>query len=212
MKNKQDVFKILKQLEGLQTIESIARALDIKKRTAINLVSKLRKKGYVKYFSAGRKKRIYSISTLKTRLNGNPGLYETINNYSKIKVLEPHKEIVHNRKLSLEKAVVLALKEQNFRLILASMFLFKHIRNWKLLNEEARKESLQRQIGALYDLSRKFLRARRMDKRTRKSLLNGKGNRFIFGRIKTKAFFDIAKKWEIEIPFTEQDLIRLKTG
>lgn len=212
MKRKISMEQTVKKLWGLQTAESVMKILKIKKRTAINYISKLRKKGYVEYYSAGRKKRIYRIGAIKSRFNENEGVYGIINKYSKIKVNEPHKYIIHGRKIKPEEALVLALKTQNFKLILASLSLFNHIKNWKLLNQFAEKYNLQRQVGALYYLAKLFIRTRRMDIRTRKSMLKGKGNRYIYNRVKTKDFFDIAKKWKVEIPFNKNDLMRLKTG
>jgi len=211
MKRKRDVSEIAKKLEGLQTVESITKILKVKRRTAINYVSSLKKKGYVIYYSAGKNKRIYKISTIKPQLKGE-NLYEFINKYSKIKVNEPYKHVLHNKKLTAEEAIVLSLKSQNFRLILASLNLFRKIKDWKLLNKNAKKEGVQRQVGALYDTARLFIRVKRMDKRTEKSMLKGKGKKYIYDRIKTKEFFDVAKKWKVEIPFKKEDLLKLKTG
>ena len=162
------------------------------------------------YYSAGRNKRIYSISPIKPKFK--ESLYEFINKYSKIKVSEPYRTILHGEKMSPEKAMILALKSQNFRLILASLNLFKHIKNWKHLNELAKKEQLQRQIGALYDLSREIIKVRKIDKRINNSLLNGKGKKYIYSNIKTREYFNIAKKWRVEIPFNKKDIERLKIG
>ena len=212
MRRKKDLIETVKKLEGLQTVESIAEALKVNKRTATNIISKLRKRGYVEYYSAGRNKRIYKIGIIKSKFKGEKGLYDIVNKYSKIKVQEPYKHIIHGKKLAIEEALVLALKSQNFKLILASLNLFAHIKNWKLLNNLAKKNKLQRQVGALYDVTKQFIKVKRMDKRTRNSMLKGKGNKYIYDKIKIKEFFDIAKKWRIGIPFKTQDLIRLKTG
>lgn len=212
MRVKKPLFEKAKKLEGMQTIESIMKILDISKRTAINYVSNLKKQGYIEYFSAGRKRRIYKISPIKTRFKGNLGLYETINKHSKIKINSPYKHIIHDKKLKPEKALVLALKTQDFRIILASLNLFRFVKDWKFLNKEAKKEKLQRQIGALYDLAKKFIKVRKIDRRIERSMLNAKGKKYIYEKVKTKEFFDIAKKWRVEIPFQTQDLMRLKIG
>lgn len=211
MKPKKDIFEIVRKLEGLQSVESIMKILGVKRKTAINYISELRKRGYVEYYSAGRNKRIYKISVIKSKLGGE-NLYEIINKYSKIKVNESCKHIFHNKKLKVEEALVLALKTQNFRLIIASLNLFNHIKNWKLLNEVAKKHRVQRQIGALYDVTSLFIKIKKMDNRIKKSMLKGKGDKYIYDKIKTKEFFNIAKKWKVEIPFKKNDLIRLKTG
>lgn len=211
MRPKKEIFEIVKKLEGLQTIESTMKILKVKRKTAINYISKLRKKGFLEYFSAGRNKRVYKISPIKSKLKGD-NLYDIVNKYSKIKVNEPYRHILHDKKLRVEEALVLSLKSQNFKLILSSLNLFNHIEKWSLLNRIAKKHKLQRQVGALYDIARLFIKIKRMDKRTRKSMLKGEGSRYIYDRIKTKDFFDIAKKWKVEIPFKKNDLIRLKTG
>ncbi len=207
-----DIFEIVKKLEGLQTVESVMKILDVKRRTAVNYISRLRKLGFVEYYAAGRRKRIYRIGVIKTRLNGEMGLYETVNKYSRIKAIEPYKHVIHGRKISVEEALVLALKTQNFRLILASLNLFAHVKDWKMLNRFAKKEKVQRQIGALYELTKGFIRVRRIDNRIERSMMGGKGSRYVYDRLKTKDFFDIAKRWRVEIPFRKEDLIRLKTG
>lgn len=212
MKRKTELIEIVKRLEGLQTAESAAKALSVKKRTAVNILSKLRKKGFVKYYSAGRKKRIYKISAINPKFAEYPSMYDIINKHSKIKAAEPARHIIHGKKPTIEEAIIFALKSQNFRLILASLSLFAYIKNWSMLNGLAKKNKAQRQVGALHELSRLFIKARKIDKRTKDSMLKGKGSKYIYGKIKTKEFFDIAKKWRVEIPFKKQDLIRLKTG
>lgn len=212
MRHKTDLLRIIKKLEGLQTIDTIMKILNIKRQTAINYISQLRKKGYVEYYSAGRSKRIYKISIIKSKFKENNGVYNIINKYSKIKVAEPYAYFIHNKKLTNEEALVLALRSQNFKLILASLNLFAHIKDWKLLNKIAKKYKLQRQVGALYELARQFIRTKRMDERIKKSMQKGKGEKYIYAKIKTKDFNAIAKKWRVEIPFRNSDLMRLKTG
>jgi len=77
MREKISIEEQVKKLHGLQTIESISDTNKISKKSAINLVSKLKKKGYVAYYSAGRNKRIYSISPIKPKFK--ESLYEFIN-------------------------------------------------------------------------------------------------------------------------------------
>src|SRR3989344_3560322 len=163
MRRKKGISQIVKELEGLQTIETIANSLNINQRTAINLASKLRKAGYLEYFSGGRKKRIYQISPFRFRILGNPGLYEILNKYSKIKLQEPFKHFIHGRKLKIEEALVLAIKSGNIRTILASLNLFLHIKNWSLLNKIAKKYNIQRNVGAFYEATKLTIKVKRMD-------------------------------------------------
>ncbi|MBI2452474.1 hypothetical protein HYV50_05390 [Candidatus Pacearchaeota archaeon] len=212
MRNKTDISEIVRKLEGMSTIETAARVLNVSTRTAINIISKLRKGGYVEYYSAGRKKRIYRIGILKSKFKGNPGLYETVNKYSKIKLQEPYHHFIHGRKLSIEEALVLAVNSGNFRLVLASLNLFSHVKNWRLLNNLAKKYTLQRNIGALYEVTKKIIKVRRMDERTRKSLFQGNGRKYIIEGLKSNDFKDLERKWRVKIPLNFNDLARLKTG
>ena len=58
---------LLKKLEGLQTIDTIAEILNIKKTSALNLVSKLKKEKHLTKTGGGKQKRIYKITTKKQR-------------------------------------------------------------------------------------------------------------------------------------------------
>ena len=212
MKRKIDLIEIAKKLEGLHTAETLAGSTNISLRSAINLASKLRKAGYLRYFSGGRKKRIYQISPFRFRLLGNPGLYEILNKYSKIKLQEPFKHFIHGRKLKIEEALVLAIKSGNIRTILASLNLFLHIKNWSLLNKIAKKYNIQRNVGAFYEATKLTIKVKRMDERTRKSLLKGNGIEYIIEKLSSRDFTEIEKKWRVKIPLNLNDLSRLKTG
>ena len=71
----------------------------------------------------------------------------------------------------------------------------------------SKQENIGREIGALYDVARTFMRVRRMDRRTRKSLLKSKiKSRYIIENMKSKDFRDIEKKWNVFIPISKKDL------
>ena len=75
----------------------------------------------------------------------------------------------------------------------------------------AKKNKNENKIGALYDIARNAIRNRRMKKRTEKSLKKQKKKKVLFkGLNKQKDFKDIAKKWNVIIGITKQDLWRLK--
>ena len=150
---------------------------------------------------------MYKISPFKAIKSGNPGLYEFLNHHSKIKIYAPYMERVHYHMLTPEEAIARAVKTENLRVILSSISLFNKVKNWPSLNKIAKKENIGKKVGALYDVARKIIRVRRMDKKTRKSLLKSKiDSKFIVKNAKTKDFEDIEKIWKVYIPFNKEDL------
>lgn len=202
-----NIGKTAKTLQGLQTVDTVAKKLNISRRTAINIIWRLRKQGLVETGSNKRKIRIYRIRSVKKPEIGYKGLYEIINDNSKVKIFTKQSHIIHDHKLSIEEAIVRAVKEKDFRTILASLGLFNKVKNWQRLAGFAQKESITRKIGALYDVARTIIKVRRMDKRTRKALLKGKlKNRYIINRIKSRDLRDIEKEWNVYVPFNKADL------
>ena len=202
---------LAKKLEGLQTMDTIKNTINIKKSTALNIAYRLRKQGYLKTIGGGKQKRFYRITPIKYLQIGNPGLYDILNKYSKIKIAQKYNYKIINKKLTVEEALIRAIKTKDIRIIVSILSLFNHIKNWGLLSKSAEKEKLGRFIGALYDVARKFIRVRRMDKRTRSKLLKSKiENKFIIPKFKSKAFKDIEKLWNVYLPINESDLGRYK--
>jgi len=202
---------ILNKLEGLSTIELIAKKLNLKKNTAIKKIHELKKLGYVETSGGGKQPRLYRISRIKTQKIGNPGLYDVINKNSPIKLVKPYEHRVVGRSISIEEAIVLAVKSENFRLILASLALFNKVKTWSKLYELAKKENVRRKTGALYELTRKIMRARKIDDKTQKLLLNAKHEKKdIIAGMHSEDFKDIEKKWNVHIPFNYNDLRRYK--
>ena len=201
------MYSIAKRLEGLQTVDSIAKNLGIGRRTAINYVWELRKKGFVETIYGKRKIRMYKISPFKINRFGYPGLYEFLNQNSKIKVYAPYIERIYDRKPTVEDMIVKAVKTGDLRTILSSLALFNKIKNWQRLRQIARKENVGRKIGALYDVARGVIRVKRMDKKTRKALLNSRiENKFIVKNARTKDLKQIEKMWKVYLPFNKADL------
>lgn len=206
-----DIKQLAKKIDGIHTVETIQNQLNISRRTAINYISRLRNAGYVHTKRGAAKKRVYDISPMNKQLEGNPGLYETINNYSKIKISSPYKTFVHGRKLSVEDALVGAISSGDYRVIIAAIPLFNHIKNWGLLSKLAKKENIQSKVGALYDVARTIVKTRKMDERTRNNLKgSGKPDCLIKGLVKEKDFAEIGQKWNVIIGLTKKDLLRLK--
>ena len=204
-------IELAKKLEGINTLEMIMKKLNIRKSTAIKMISILRKEGFVETSGGGKKPRLYTISPIRIAGKEHLGLYDIINKYSKIKLFKPFEHKVMDRKLSIEEAIPMAIKEGNFRLVLASLGLFNFVKNWPKLCFYSKKYNVARRLGALYDVTRKIMKTRKMDNRTRKALLKGKDKRkFIIKPHKAKDFRDIGKKWKVYIPFNKADLMRYK--
>ena len=204
------IFGLAKELQGLNTIESICKKTGIKKKTAINYIYELRAKGLVKTERGRNKIRMYEISPIKKPETGYSGLYDIINAHSPIKVAKPfeHREY---QKMSIKEAIARALDTKDFRTILAAMALFKHVNDWAKLYEYAKKYDVTKSIGALYDLSKHTIRIKDMDKDIEKKLLKAKQkNKFIIDGIKTGDFIETEKKWRVFVPFRKDDLRRLK--
>jgi len=197
---------LLNKLEGIQTIESIIEILKVNKKKATYYVYRLRKEGYVKTGAASNKKRIYHISR-KNRLGGK-SYYEIINAHSPIKLAESSFYKIYGREPSLEETLIFSIKTKRIRVITAALSLFKSINNWTLLGELARKNHVERSVGALYDVSRTIIKTRRMSKLLRNSLLPSKNAEFaeIIKGFRSKDFKDIEENWKIRIPLNKADL------
>jgi len=205
------LFKIAKKLRGLQTVSTISKKLNIKKRTAINYAWKLRKKGYLTTYAGGSKVRIYQISPIKYKKKGGYSLYELLNKNTKVKINFKEDYIIHSKeKPCIEEILARCIASKNFRIVLASLGLFNKIKNWSKLKHFADKYKIGKKVGGLYDIARTVMRVKRMDKRTKKSLLKSKGSSYIIKYAKTKDFKDIEKKWKVKIPFNKADLEKYK--
>lgn len=204
-------IELAKKLEGIHTLELARKKLDVKKSTAVKIISLLRKEGFVETSGGGKKPRLYKISPIRVAGKEHLGLYDIINKYSKVKLWEPYKHKVMDRVFSVEEAIPMAVKEGNFRLTLASLGLFNFVRDWSKLNYFAEKYDVSKKVGALYDVARSYMKTRKMDERTRKSLLKIKTRKqFIIKHAKSKDFMDIGKRWNVYVPFNKADLTRYK--
>lgn len=201
-----DIREALKKLEGVQTIDSIMSILNANRTRAIYLVHRLRKEGYVKTLMTTDRRRVYYIS-FENKLGG-ASYYEIINRNSPVKLVEPETHRTYGREVSLEETLVFALNSGKLRLVLASLALFGKIDDWPLLYRLAKANGIQRKVGALYDLSRKLMRTKRMDGRTKRRMMPRKEDRYQyiiegFGSSDYKAIED---KWKVYIPFNRADL------
>ena len=204
--------QLLKKLKGTQTIESVMEILNVDREKAIYYIFCIRKQGYVKTKRLSNNKRMYNIS-FENKLNGS-NYHEIINKNSPIKITTSEIYNIYGKEPSLEETLIYSIKTQKLRIILASLSLFKKINNWVELYRLGKKNHIERQIGALYDLSRKLMKTKRMTKRFRnlslpkKSKNSGKLVKFdyIIQDLRSKNFKDIEKTWRIYIPFNKSDL------
>lgn len=197
---------MLKRLEGVQTISSVRDILNVSNKKAVYYVSRLRKKGYVKTRRLSNNQRVYNIS-FENRLRGF-SYYEIINKNSPVKIATPKTYRIYGKEPSLEETLIYAIKTGSLRTILASLALFKKIESWSQLYSLAKKNHIERQIGALYDLARKIMRTRRMTKRFRSNALPKKNSSFnhVIPNLSSKDFKDIENRWKIYLPFNNEDL------
>lgn len=208
---KESIVKLAKELEGMQTIETIQKKLKIVRSTAIKKIHILRKYGLAKTSGGGKQKRIYTITPFPQMKRGFPGLYDIINEYSPIKLATTAEYRMLSKKLTIEEAIIRAINTKSIRVIIASLALFRHVKDWSRLYRFAKKHNVRRKVGALYDVARKIIRVRKMTKRVRKNLLKGEEkDKFIVANVKSKDFLDIQKKWKIFVPLNRADLMRYR--
>lgn len=203
-----------KEIEGIHTVGTLAQERGISRRTAINYLSLLRKKGYVQQIKGG-KKRLYKVSPLLLRTEGNPGLEETINAHSPMKLAVPRLIRLKGRKLSVEDAIVEAVKTGDYRIIIAAIPLFNAVKDWLRLSRRSEEEQVSNRVGAMYELARTMVRTRRMDKRVMRRLQKQRKKQkrmahLIKGVYKDREFQGIGKKWGVVIGLRKADLMRLK--
>ena len=202
MKNKE----ILKKLGGIQTVKTVMDALGVSREKAIYYIYRLRKRGYVKTKRLNNNKRVYNIS-FENRLRGT-SYYEIINKLSPIKISTSKTYRIYGKEPTLEETLVYAIKARSLRTILAALVLFKRIDNWVNLYQLAKKNHIERQVGALYDVARKIMLTRRMTDRFRNNALPKKDYRWrdVIPGLKSDDFGNIEKTWKIYIPFNKKDL------
>lgn len=196
-------LETLKKLEGMHTLETVANAMNITKGSALNLISRLKKQGYITKTGGGKQKRIYKITTTKQRQRSR-GMFDIINKYSPHTKLQPgYDHQVHGRYL-VEDAVVDAICTQSFRVMLASIKLFNNVKEWPRLYKLAKERGVWQKVGALYDVARLFVKVRKMPERYREvkpkswKRLTKLGNR--------NNFPEIQRRWKVYIPFNENDI------
>ncbi|MEK6950917.1 MAG: hypothetical protein AABX13_04310 [Nanoarchaeota archaeon] len=198
--------ELLWKLEGLHTIETAAKGLGLTKQSTLNLLSRLKKEGYVTLWSGGgKRKRIYKITTIKQRPR-EPGMWDIINKYSPNFQPRPWYDHQVHGPYGPEEALIDALQTQSFRLILASLRLFNHITDWPKLYHLANEKDCWQKVGALYDVARLFFRVRRMPER----YLVLRPSRWVaLTQLRKRNFPDLSRRWKVYIPFNINDVREL---
>lgn len=201
--------ELLLKLEGNHLIEDIMTILDVNKSKAIYYIYRLRKKSYVKTNVLSNKKRVYNIS-LKNKIGGESYI-DLINKHSKMKLYDTSPKVI-GKKITIEETIIYAINKRKIRIILASLPLFKKIKNWKLLYQNAKDNDIIREVGILYDLSKQLFKVKSMDKRYLKYMLPKKRDKFNFliPKMESKEFKNIENKWKVYLPFNKIDLEEIK--
>ena len=197
--------EMLRKIEGLQTVESVMGTLEIKRQSAVNLLSRLKKQGYITTMGGGKKIRLYKITQTKQRKRDR-GMFDILNKYNQnFQLREWYDHQVHG-KYTVEDAIVDAIETGSFRAILATLRLFNHITDWPRLYRLAKEKNSWQKVGALHDVSRAHYKARRIP--SKYANIKGAYEWQQLTQLKNRNNFpDIQKKWHVYIPFNEKDIL-----
>jgi hypothetical protein len=197
---------LLRKLNGVHTIESVMDILGVDKEKAVYYIFRLRKLGYVRTKRLAGKKRLYNFS-FENRLGGK-SYYEILNEFSPIKLSPPNTFKIYGKNIGFEETIVFAVKSGSLRVVLSSLALFKKVGDWGLLYRLAKSNGVVRQVGALYDLAKKFMRVRRMTKRFRDFALPKEIGVFVYviPNLRSNDFVVIENLWRVYLPFNLKDL------
>jgi hypothetical protein len=197
---------LLKRLEGVQTVKSVATILGVPIKKAIYYIHRLRKQGYVKTARASDGSRVYSIS-FENKFGG-VSYEELLNKASPIKISTAAIHLVYGKTPSPEEIIIHAIKTKSLRTILAALVFFRKPIDWETMYRLAKKNYCERQVGALYDVAKTVMRVRHMDKRFRTFSLPKPEYEFQYSipGLKSKDFSVIEQRWKIYLPFNKKDL------
>ena len=130
-----------------------------------------------------------------------------------LRISDKEDYFVHGRKIRAEDELIYALKKGTVRYVISSLFLFRKIEDWSYLYRLAKKEDLTRQISALYEVARIFIKkVRKMSKRFRRLTTPKKNDKYLFviKGFNSDDFEEIEKKWKVYIPLNRADLEEYK--
>ncbi len=197
---------LLKQLEGVQTLKSVAVSLGVPPQKAIYYIHRLRKQGYVKTARTANGTRIYSIS-FENKFGG-ISYEELLNKASPIKIATKATHLIYGKTPAPEEIIIHAIKTKSLRTILASLAFFRKPIDWEQMYRLAKRNHCERQVGALYDVAKTKMRVRHMNKRFRTFSLPKPEYDFQYTipGLKSKDFGVIEERWKIYVPFNKKDL------
>ncbi|MDP3640096.1 MAG: helix-turn-helix domain-containing protein [Nanoarchaeota archaeon] len=195
-------YDLLWRLEGLHTVETVAEELGMSRQSALNLLSQLKKAGHVTVSGSGRRKRLYKV-TLTKQWPRVPGMWDVLNRYNPNFQLNPWYDHQVHGVYEVEEVIIDAVQTKSFRIVLATLRLFQHVKDWKKLHRLAKEKGCWQQIGALYDVARLFLKVRKMPERYRKEKFHIW--KFL-SQLKKKNFPSIAEYWRVYVPFNKNDI------
>jgi hypothetical protein len=203
MNNK--TYELLYNLEGLQTVETVMKKAHLTRQSAINLLSKLKKQQHVTVSGKGKTKRLYKI-TIRKQLPRDPGMFDILNKYNPNFQINPWYDHQVHGKYGPEEAIIDAIQTKKFRLILATLKLFNHVKDWSLLYKQAKKEDCWQQVGALYDVARMFFKTRKMPSKYKPQKFK---KWYFLSTLKKKNFPKISNLWKVYLPFNQNDIREL---
>ncbi len=196
-----NIEELTQKLEGLHTVKTVMQELGVKRQTALNKLSMLKRQQYCTVSGGGKQPRIYKITMIK-QLPRSKGMFDILNKYNpKFKLAPWYDHQVHGA-YGVEDAIVDAIQTKSFRAILATLRLFNHVKNWKKLYHLAKEKKCWNKVGALYETTKKFLRVLSPSKLPPPSNNSWE----TLTQLKKKNFFDISQKWRVFIPFNEKDV------
>ena len=148
--------------QGKYTVETFARKQNLSRQSAINTLSRLKKRGYVHVSGGGSQLRIYQISKLPQQPTN--GFYDIANRYSTEKLFPLFQHRVIGR-YTIEHAIIDGIRIGDARTLEATMHLFRHVTNWKRLMDLAKKHRCASEVQRLYKKARDKIKLRRMPER-----------------------------------------------
>jgi len=208
---KSNLLELAQELKGLNTLKMIESALNVDRTKAIYIVYKLRKKGFVETKYQSDKTRVYHISPQNAL--GGTSYIDILNRYSPLKLLAAEIHKIYGREPSIEETLIYAVNSRSIRYIIASLALFRKVRNWSELYKRAKEKNLVREVAALYDISRLVVpKVRRMPQRFKTLATPKKSHkyRYILKVFDSDDFKDTEKKWKVYIPLNYSDLTSYK--
>ena len=200
-------LELAQKLRGLNTLKMIESALNVDRTKAIYIVYKLRKRGFVETEYQSDKTRVYHISPQNAL--GGTSYIDILNKYSPLKLLATEVYKIYGREPGIEETLVYAINRKSIRYIIASLALFRKVKNWSELYKRAKEKNLVREVAALYYVSRLVIpKVRRMPQRFKTLATPKKAYKYkyIVNGIDSIDFKNIEQKWKVYIPLNYSDL------